>query len=158
MKPPSASVKCWILERQWDQASVSSFRDMSANGETMEEVRSVLVGPVDDSLAGFQINNSLGGCRGALGSTTEAQSPHWACPRTRLPWWWPLESFCAPLQPTEPLFLILFYILFSCITKNQTDNFIFKCGRERLFLSLYWNLCTIRDQRIDCSSNFTNKS
>ena len=34
-------------------------------------VRIVLVGPVDDSFAGFKKSNSLGGCRGT-GSSTEA--------------------------------------------------------------------------------------
>ena len=37
----------------------------------LQGVRSVLVATVDDSFAGFQKNNSLGGCRGS-GSSTKA--------------------------------------------------------------------------------------
>ena len=37
----------------------------------LQGVRSVLMAPVDDSFAGFQKNNSLGGCRGS-GSSSKA--------------------------------------------------------------------------------------
>ena len=39
MKPPSVSVKCWILELQWDQASKNFSLGMSPNGDTMQAFR-----------------------------------------------------------------------------------------------------------------------
>ena len=73
----------------------------------LQGVRSVLVAPVDDSFAGFQKNNSLGGCRGerfinksvvsSLGMSANPVTME-AFRELKLLWWF-LLMIRAPLQP-----------------------------------------------------------
>merc|ERR1711860_222335 len=73
----------------------------------LQGVQSVLVAPVDDSFAGFQKNNSLGGCRGerfinksvvsSLGMSANPVTME-AFRELKLLWWF-LLMIRAPLQP-----------------------------------------------------------
>ena len=59
MKPPSALVTRWILAQQWDQASVfsswsSEHFHQRGHYQGIQGVRSVMLSPVDDPLAGLK--------------------------------------------------------------------------------------------------------
>ena len=83
-----------------------NVRDPGHHGG-LQGVRSVLVAPVDDSFAGFQKNNSVGGCRvqrfinksvvSSLGMSANPVTME-AFRELKLLWWF-LLMIRAPLQP-----------------------------------------------------------